>query len=152
MNRKQITSQFFTFLNWLKQIGNQRKIFTALFIVLILLNLLDFISRIQNDWHKLYKPHLVYFPGLRFAGLDTELKDQQYIGYLSDYDLNKPKYLKRFLRAQFALAPAVLVKEATEYEYMFLDFSSNQKAQEKLEEIDARAIKINNFGIILAKK
>ncbi len=50
------------------------------------------------------------------------------------------------------LAPTILELNNLDHEYILFDCSTDQVAADKIEEINALAIKRNKFGIILARK
>ena len=90
------------------------------------------------------------FYGDAFAGLSDVLKDEKYIGYFTDKDINQPAYGAQFEQTQLALAPIILDLNNTDRRLVIFDCNDERKCRQKVDEIHARPLKRSNTGIILA--
>ena len=91
------------------------------------------------------------FPGLKFAGLNTLLPKEQFIGYYTDKDLDDKANAAQFAQAQYVLAPLILQKGEKDFEYVLFDCTSPEAAHREIDALKFTAIKQNRFGIILAR-
>jgi hypothetical protein len=103
-------------------------------------------KRIQYAQH----PHV--FWGIKFAGLNEILKDARHIGYLTSKDLNDYFTALQFAQAQYVLAPIILELNNPNHEYILLNYENPLMAINRAKAIGARPVKINPFGIVLARR
>ena len=102
-------------------------------------------------FHKLRQTFPFQFSGFKFSGLNDIFKDVSSIGYLTDGPLTDSNVITEYSHAQYMLAPVVVQLDSADHEYILLNFSKPGLALAKLKEIQAVPIKINSFGIILAR-
>lgn len=103
----------------------------------------------QRDQERGDLPYL--FVGIKFSGLEETLGDASYIGYYTDKSLDDRLAAMQFAQAQLVLAPSILDLNNTSHEFTIFDCSSTEAALGKIRELGAQPLKINQFGIILAR-
>lgn len=130
---------------------NFRVLFAGFAIVIIALNSFSLsFETIKIRRQRQSKPF--YFSGFKFLGLENFFHDVSAIGYLTDKDLSDKQNAAQFAQAQYLLAPTVLDLNNTNHRFILLDFTTEQKAMEKIKEIGAAPYKKNQYGIFLAQK
>ncbi len=87
--------------------------------------------------------------GFKFIGLEKLFKNQRYVGYYTDKNLDAPLAIAQFEQAQYMLSPTVLDLNNTHYFYTIFDCTTPQVALEKIKSLKLRPVKMNNFGIIV---
>jgi hypothetical protein len=98
------------------------------------------------------RAHIPYtFFGDRFRGLDAFLGHAAQIGYYTDKNLDNNLSARQFAQAQLMLAPTILDLNNTAHEYILFDCTSPKVAMQKIQELKAKALKANQYGIILAR-
>jgi len=126
-------------------------VFAGLNIILILVNIIvqgkEIYELKEKRSHKGY-----HFLGAHYAGLEHLLKDVPIIGYYTDGNISEKLSSAKFAQAQLTLSPIILDPDSLDYEFIILDCASPKKAVDKMKEIKAVPLVINQVGIILAKK
>ena len=134
----------------------QPRSFSKFFFVLCLLaitlfNAVDLIKTVKDVY--MFKKVLPYQNiGYKFAGLEEFVKGEEIVGYYTDNDLNQQEHSKQFSHAQFILAPTILDLNNLEHEYIIFFCSKESVAWQEMEKIGAAPWRINQFGVILARK
>lgn len=140
-----------TLKNSLSQQFSSRSIFGGLVLVIILLNTLaqgrEMIELKQERRLKDY-----HFFGEYYAGLEHLLKDVPVIGYYTERNLTEKLPSAQFAQAQLTLSPVILDPDSLDYEFILLDCTSPRLAFEKIKEMQATPLVINQVGVILTKK
>jgi len=90
------------------------------------------------------------FAGFMFLGLENDLRESQYAGYMTDRDVSEKENAARFAQAQYTLSPVILDLNNADHAYLLFDYQSETDAVAKIEKIGAVPLKKNKFGIILA--
>ena len=107
----------------------------------------DLFKNIQNRKNDPYQ-----FAGVKFSGLGDILKNVEFIGYYTDGDITNGDIIADFSQAQLMLAPAVLDLNNTDHEYILFNCSRPEIGLKKIKDIGATPLKMNQLGIILARK
>jgi len=137
--------------NRLPQRFSFQSVFALLTIILILLNLIIQGKEISELKEK-RKEKGYHFLGEHYAGLEHYLKGVQVMGYYTDGNLSEKLSSAKFAQAQLTLSPIILDPDSLDYEFIILDCASPKNAVDKMKEIKAVPVVINQVGIILAKK
>lgn len=90
------------------------------------------------------------FLGVKFLGLKDFVGHVQYIGYYTDKDLDQNQNAMQFSQAQYVLAPVILDLNNLRHEFIVFDCTSPKAAMDKIKEIGAVPLRVNQFGVILA--
>jgi len=120
------------------------------FSVIILVNAVRLGGELQGI-AKIKKVMPFYFPGLKFSGLDTFLKDSERVGYYTDRDMKTDENARNFAQAQLILAPIILEVDNLKRRYIIFDCADEQHALNKIMSLGARPIK-KKGGLILAER
>ena len=91
-------------------------------------------------------------PGLQYSDFKESLSGVKEAGFVTNKDLSSEKNDGEFLMAQYILAPTVLDLNASRHKYNILDCTSEKHILFALKNLNARPIKINKYGKILAIK
>jgi hypothetical protein len=91
------------------------------------------------------------FLGDRFRGIENFVGQAPYIGYFTDKNLDDNRSARQFAQAQLVLAPSILDLNNTGHEFIIFDCTSPAVAMAKIQEIGAKPLKANPYGIILAR-
>lgn len=91
------------------------------------------------------------FLGDRFRGIETFVGKAPYIGYYTDKSLDDNLSARQFAQAQLVLAPTILDLNNTNHEFIIFDCTSPQVAMAKIQDLGAKPLKANSYGIILAR-
>ena len=131
--------------------------FYAQNILLVLTALLGGInvSQLTTELKKNYflrKDVPYQFAGVKFSGLGDILKNVELIGYYTDGDTTDGDIIADFSQAQLMLAPAILDLNNTNHEYILFNCSRPDIGLKKIKDIGATPLKMNQLGIILARK
>lgn len=136
---------------FISQFSKRQLVFLILTFIIISINSFQ-LTRYLLDLNKIKKLIGIQFPGYKFAGLEEILRDEKYVGYYTDKDLKEDGPLKQFSQAQYVLAPIVLDSDNLDHAFVLFDCSSKEVALQKIREIKAVPFKMNQFGIVLAKR
>ena len=126
-------------------------IFACLLGVIVIINCVA-AARTIISTRKLRRTTPFYFLGSAFSSFEEALAGKSHIGYYTDKDLGKTVHAAQFAQAQFILAPVILDTDYRKYEFIILDCSSLSNVLEKMRGIGAVPVKINAFGIVLARR
>ena len=102
-----------------------------------------------HDSRKLGPHNLV---GYKFFGLEQYLKNEEFVGYYTNENMEDKDPQKLFAHAQYILAPTILDFGNFDHEYILLVCSSEAEAFRKMNEIDAQPLLKNQYNVILAKR
>jgi len=91
-------------------------------------------------------------PGIQYADLKKDLEGVRIAGFLSDGNETPEGNDGQFMLAQYMLAPTILDLNISTHRYSILDCSTPGKAMGILKIINAKPIRVNLFGKILAEK
>lgn len=101
---------------------------------------------------KLRSDRPIAFAGLKFSGLGERLNNENSIGYASDLDLKEASALAEYQQAQYVLAPVILdINQPSAHRFAIINCSDDACALTKLNELNARPLLRNQFGVILAE-
>ena len=98
------------------------------------------------------KPVAFNFAGDKFNGLQKLLKNEKYIGYYTDRNLDDPKPMTELLQAQHAVIPLILDPNNIEHRYVIVDCANIPAAVEKFKALGARPMTGNNNGLFLVER
>ena len=88
----------------------------------------------------------------RFQGLQDFLKNTPYVGFYTDENLDDPSINRLFSHAQLILAPTLLDVGNLDHDLILFYSSSLENTLKKIKEINAVPLKINKFGVVLARR
>ena len=91
-------------------------------------------------------------PGIQYAAFKKDLEGVRIAGFLSDGNETPEGNDGQFMLAQYMLAPTILDLNISTHRYSILDCSTPGKAMGILKIINAKPIRVNLFGKILAEK
>ena len=92
-----------------------------------------------------------YFPGMKFAGLESFFEGTMRVGFYTDKNIKQDETAMVFAQAQLVLAPVILELDNLNRRYIIFDCADEQHALNKIMEIGARPIK-KKGGLILAER
>jgi hypothetical protein len=92
------------------------------------------------------------FGGEAFAGVKDLIQDEKYVSYITDKNLSVDKNIAEFSQAQFSLAPVILDLNNPNHRFLIINCESKPHAQAVLKYYQARPIRQNNLGVILAAR
>lgn len=93
-----------------------------------------------------------FFGGDIFSGIQGALKNEQFVGYMTDRNIEDDKTSMRFTQAQFALAPSVLDLNNPNHRFLIMDFTDEKKAFAMAASLRIRPLKQGPQGILLAER
>jgi len=88
--------------------------------------------------------------GKKFYGLNTILKNIEYVGYYTDKDLKTLKNNKQLTEAQYIIAPTILDLNNTKHQYILFDCSNEEIALKKIKKLGVIPLQ-KHQGLILTK-
>ena len=101
---------------------------------------------------KIRQRHPYVFFGDQFRGIESFTGNAPFLGYYTDKNIElDPRAAMKFAQAQNVLAPSILDLNNTKHEFIIFDCSSPAVAMAKIQEIGAKPLKANPYGIILAR-
>jgi hypothetical protein len=127
-----------------------QKIYIFLAIIILVLNITElkqYIAKIKPFIR--LAPSL--FDGRKFTNLKPFLKEEQYVSYITDKNLEHPKNSKQFAQAQYTLSPIILDEKNLNHKYAIVDCSTDKISQAVIKQLKAVPLKKNNFGIYLTQ-
>ncbi len=127
-----------------------QNLFIILAVLLLSVNTLHLIKE-ATRMRKIRKIKPYTYLGLKFSGLDDILHKEKYVGYYTDKDLDNRTDAMQFAQAQYILSPIILDLNNVDHTFILFDCSHPQIAIEKMKEINVIPVKINQFGVILAR-
>lgn len=124
-------------------------------LILLGLNLLLNIEPIFLEYKKIHDsrklgPHNLV--GYKFFGLEQYLKNEEFVGYYTNDNIEDKDPQKMLAHAQYILAPTIVDFGNFDHEYILLVCSSKEEAFRKMNEIDAQPLLKNQYNVILAKR
>ncbi|MCB9772435.1 MAG: hypothetical protein H6754_07795 [Candidatus Omnitrophica bacterium] len=128
---------------------NKKHIFLTAASVLLVFNLYTLAKETINN-HRLRQRYPYTFKGDWFRGIEKITQNAPYIGYYTDKSLDDNHAAMQFAQAQLILAPSILDLNNTNHEFIIFNCSSPVVALNKIKEIGAKALKGNQYGIIIA--
>ena len=127
-----------------------KNLFTLAALILLIINLITL--GLKHKKMRQARQQIPYiFMGYKFSGLKEILKNTDTVGYVTDKNMDDRNSALQFAQAQFILAPVILELNRTDTRYLLIDCTNPQIAREKIRKIGAVPLKMNQFGIILAK-
>lgn len=127
----------------------KKHIFLTVASLLLVFNLYTLAKETVKNT-QLRQRHPYTFRGDWFRGIEKITQNTPYIGYYTDKSLDDNRAAMQFAQAQLVLAPSILDLNNTNHEFIIFDCSSPVVALNKIKEIGAKALKGNQYGIILA--
>ena len=98
------------------------------------------------------RPVAFNFAGQKFDGLQKVLKDEKYIGYYTDRDINELGPMMELLQAQHAVIPLILDPNNIDHRYIIVNCANIPAAIEKFRRLGARPVSPNNAGLFLVER
>ena len=92
------------------------------------------------------------FAGDKFNGLQNLLKNERYIGYYTDQNIDAPRPMMELLQAQHAVIPLILDPNNIEHRYIIVNCADIPAAIEKFKALGARPVTRSNMGLFLVER
>ena len=92
------------------------------------------------------------FRGSLFKAFQQDLRNIDFIGYVSDRDIHEQKANEQFSQAQYMLAPTILDPTSTDYEYLLIANKKSNITKETLIKLNVMPVRILNNKTMLTKK
>ena len=89
--------------------------------------------------------------GFEFGGLDELMKDEEYIGYVSDKNVNDKNGSKEYAQLQYLLAPTIVELDATHYKYTILYCNNEKICFDIAKKVGAKPLRRNQYGVIVTQ-
>jgi hypothetical protein len=135
----------------MKDLPLTKKILWAIIALLAAINIVQTTTALVSIYpHK--KPVAFNFAGQKFDGLQKLLKNEKYIGYYTDQDIDEPRPMMELLQAQYTVIPLILDAKSLEHRYIIVNCTNIPAAIEKFKNLGARPMTGNNNGLFLVER
>jgi hypothetical protein len=128
-----------------------KKILWAIIALLAAINIVQTTMTLTSIYPR-KKPLAFNFAGDKFNGLQNLFKNEKYIGYYTDRNIDDPRPMMELLQAQHAVIPLILDPNNIEHRYIIVDCANIPAAIEKFKNLGARPMTANNNGIFLVER
>ena len=128
-----------------------KKILWALIALLAAVNIVQTATNLITIYPR-KRPTAFNFSGQRFDGLQKLLKNEKYIGYYTDQNIDDLRPMMELLQAQHAVIPLILDPNNIEHRYVIVNCANIPAAIEKFKNLGARPVTGNNNGIFLVER
>lgn len=122
--------------------------------VLVLATMIGLVHGIAEIHHlaTLRQQQPFVFAGKSLEGIRDLIRDEKYVGFISDRDMNDKNISAQFAQYQLALAPTILELNNPRHRFLILDLQDPRHAAMVLTQTQARPLRKNNLGIIIAER
>jgi hypothetical protein len=127
------------------------KIFWGVLALLTAVNIIQTTANLASIYPR-RKPVALNFAGQKFDGLQKLLKNEKYIGYYTDQNIDDAHPMMELLQAQYTLIPLILDPNDIEHRYIIVNCVNIPAAIEKFKALGARPITKNNTGLFLVER
>jgi len=128
-----------------------KKILWAIITLLAAINIVQTTMNLISIYPR-RKPIAFNFAGQKFDGLQKVLKNEKYVGYYTDQNVDTPKPGMELLQAQYMVAPLILDPNNIEHHYVIVNCVNIPAAIQKFKALGARPITGNNNGLFLVER
>lgn len=128
-----------------------KKILWSLITLLAAINIVQTAATLASIYPRI-RPTAFNFAGDKFSGLEKLLKNEKYIGYYTDGNIDNLRPMTELLQAQHAVIPLILDPNNIEHRYIIVNCADIPAAVEKFKNLGARAVTGNNNGIFLVER
>ena len=135
----------------MKNLSLIQKIFWGIITLLAAVNMAQTATRLA-DLYPRKQPVAFNFTGQKFDGLQKILKNEKYIGYYTDQNIDSARQLMELLQAQYTVIPLILDPNNVEHRYIIVNCADIPSAIEKFKALGARPVTRNNNGIFLVER
>ena len=128
-----------------------KKIIWAFIALLAAVNIVQTVTNLVSIYPR-RKPAAFNFAGDKFNGLQNLLKNEKYIGYYTDQNIDDPRPMMELLQAQHAVIPLILDPNNIEHRYIIVNCANIPAAIEKFKALGARPVTRSNMGLFLVER
>jgi len=128
-----------------------KKILWALIALLTAINIVQTAANLASIYPR-KRPAAFHFAGDKFNGLQKLLKNEKYIGYYTDRNIEDTGPMMELLQAQHAVIPLILDPNNIEHRYIIVNCADIPAAIAKFKGLGARLLTQNNTGLFLVER
>jgi hypothetical protein len=128
-----------------------KKIIWAFIALLAAVNIVQTTTNLISIYPR-KKPSAFNFAGDKFNGLQNLLKNEKYVGYYTDQNIDDLRPMMELLQAQHAVIPLILDPNNIEHRYIIVNCVNIPAAIEKFKALGARPVTRNNTGLFLVER